>query len=201
MEERRGKCVWCGKSNVKFAEKKKYCVRCKEYSIRECDTCHKPYDKLSFFKSESDTTCKSCEKRRKSEKMNMEAKKKEKKREKSDEDDDEEDEDDEETDDEEEKLILSESDEDENEVTATVKKRKIVCAPLIPASSEKKPKKPPNKSKAGVIKKKSAGPKIPQSEYNMMIAISEHLKFAAENPTAAGVRGNTKQRFSLNITF
>ena len=51
-------CDWCGHKEPLVAGKK-YCSDCRRCCVRECTTCHKPYNNLKYFDGDS-KRCKSC---------------------------------------------------------------------------------------------------------------------------------------------
>ena len=52
-------CIWCRKKQPQFCKDKPYCMECATECVKECISCHKPYDDLSFFELHPDC-CNSC---------------------------------------------------------------------------------------------------------------------------------------------
>ena len=70
------RCIWCGKKQPQFHKDKPYCMECATECVKECTSCHKPYDDLSFFELHLDC-CNSCCKKLHNAKMKREAEKQE----------------------------------------------------------------------------------------------------------------------------
>ena len=70
------RCIWCRKKQPQFYKDKPYCMECATECVKECTSCHKPYDDLSFFELHPDH-CNSCCKKLHNAKMKREVEKRE----------------------------------------------------------------------------------------------------------------------------